>query len=51
MVASMALGWMIAAGAGFALALLGAYRLYGDRLPPHCAAGTRRWPASSRRWP
>jgi copper/silver efflux system protein len=34
MATSLALGWIIAAGAGFALALLGAYRLYGDRLPP-----------------
>jgi copper/silver efflux system protein len=34
MIGSIALGWIIAAGAGLALALLGAYRLYGDRLPP-----------------
>jgi copper/silver efflux system protein len=30
---SLALGWMMAAGVGLALALLGAYRLYGQRLP------------------
>jgi copper/silver efflux system protein len=34
MATSLALGWIIAAGAGFALALLGAYRLHGHRLPP-----------------
>jgi copper/silver efflux system protein len=34
MAVSLALGWIIAAGAGLALALLAGYRLYGDRLPP-----------------
>jgi copper/silver efflux system protein len=32
-VLSIALGWMIAAGAALGLALLAAYRLYGERLP------------------
>jgi copper/silver efflux system protein len=32
-VVSLVFGWIIAAGAGLALALLAAYRLYGDRLP------------------
>jgi copper/silver efflux system protein len=30
---SLALGWTLAAGAALALALLAAYRVYGDRLP------------------
>jgi copper/silver efflux system protein len=34
LVASLALGWTMAGGAGLALALLAAYRVYGDRLPP-----------------
>jgi copper/silver efflux system protein len=34
LVASLALGWTMAAGAGLALALLAAYRVYGERLPP-----------------
>jgi copper/silver efflux system protein len=31
---SLFLGWLVVAGAALALALLSAYRVYGDRLPP-----------------
>jgi hypothetical protein len=49
-VASLVLGWIIVAGAALALALLSAYRAYGDRLP-RCGTARRGWQHPGGRWP